>query len=108
MAARPGYGQPDPRNPFANPSQQYSRPGGDYDAESDASDHYGARTDSTAHLAGSEQYYDQPGQFDPYGMSAIACVTSAPMSDSLLFWVPHMTPDDMPMSSSLWTCGGLE
>ncbi|KAI0318938.1 1-3-beta-glucan synthase [Amylostereum chailletii] len=82
MAARPGYGQPDPRNPFANPqqfpqpqsqqqypqSQLYPQQGyqqrHDYDAESDMSDHYGSRNGSSAQLTGNGQYYDHQ---DGYG-----------------------------------------
>ncbi|KAI0306588.1 1-3-beta-glucan synthase [Multifurca ochricompacta] len=72
MAARPGYEQPDPRNPFANPPQpqqypqQYQQRGRDYDAESDISDQYGSRNESTAHLTGGSPYYDHSGQYDSY------------------------------------------
>jgi 1,3-beta-glucan synthase len=91
MAARPGYGQPDPRNPFANPPQQYGQPPQypqhpqqgypqqtpyqsqehlqqypqsrqDYEYEPD--DPYGSRNASTVQLTGG---YDQPGGYDPYG-----------------------------------------
>lgn len=62
MAARPGYGQPDPRNPFANPPQQQYAPRREYDAESDMSDQYG-RSESTTHLAAN---YDQNSPYDSY------------------------------------------
>jgi 1,3-beta-glucan synthase len=70
MAARPGYAQPDPRNPFSNPPmpqqypQQYQQRRRDYDAESDMSDPYGSRNTSTTHLTANSPYYDQAGQFD--------------------------------------------
>jgi hypothetical protein len=69
MAARPGYAQPDPRNPFANlpmPQphlQQYQQVRRDYDAESDVSDPFGSRNGSTAQLA-SHSHYDDSGQYD--------------------------------------------
>ena len=82
MAARPGYGQPDPRNPFNNqpyPQQagfpQPQHPGGlqpqqpNYQQRNDyddgASDHYGSRNTSTAHLAGN---YDNASEYGGYGM----------------------------------------
>ena len=80
MAARPGYGQPDPRNPFNNqpypqqagfPQPQPQYPGGlqpNYNQRSDyddgESDHYGSRNTSTAHLAGN---YDQASEYGGYG-----------------------------------------
>ena len=70
MAARPGYAQPDPRYPFANPPmpqpypQQYQQRRRDYDAESDFSDPYGSRNTSTTHLTGNSTYYDYAGQHD--------------------------------------------
>ena len=70
MAARPGYAQPDPRNPFSNPPmpqqypQQYQQRRRDYDAESDMSDPYGSRNTSTTHLTANSPYYDQAGQYD--------------------------------------------
>jgi len=69
MAARPGYAQPDPRNPFVNPPppqqypQIYQQRRRDYDAESDFSDPYGSRNGSTAHLTG-QTLHDNYGQFD--------------------------------------------
>ena len=70
MAARPGYAQPDPRYPFANPPmpqpypQQYQQRRRDYDAESDFSDPYGSRNTSTTHLTGNSPYHDNAGQHD--------------------------------------------
>jgi hypothetical protein len=54
MAYPGGYGSPhnDPRN---NPFAQHRQ----YDADSDAGDHYG--NSSTTHLAASQQYFDQRG-----------------------------------------------
>lgn len=72
MAARPGYAQPDSRNPFANAPlpptpqqlpQQYQQRRRDYDAESDFGDPYGSRNASTAHLA-PYTYPDNSGQYD--------------------------------------------
>lgn len=68
MAARPGYAQPAPPNPFSNPPMpplphQYQQRRRDYDAESDFSDPYGSRNGSTAHLA-SHSHYDDSGQYD--------------------------------------------
>ena len=84
MAARPGYGQPDPRNPFNNqpypqqagfPQPQPQYPGGlqpNYNQRNDyddgESDHYGSRNTSTAHLAGN---YDQASEYGGYGMRLI-------------------------------------
>lgn len=71
MAARPGYEQRDPRNPFANPQQLHQMPQPyqqrrrDYDAESDMSDQYASRNGSTAHLTGGSPQYDH-GQYDSY------------------------------------------
>ena len=76
MAARPGYAQPDPRFPFANPPmpqqyQQYPQPHQyqqrrrDFDAESDFSDRFGSRNTSTTHLAGSSPYYDH-SEYSPF------------------------------------------
>lgn len=73
MAARPGYAQPDPRYPFANPPmpqqypQQYQQRRRDYDAESDYSDPFGSRNTSTTHLTGNTPYYDHAGQNDHSG-----------------------------------------
>ncbi len=70
MAARPGYAQPDPRNPFANPPmpqqfpQQYQQRRRDYDAESDFSDPFGSRNTSTTHLPANSPYYNHAGQHD--------------------------------------------
>jgi hypothetical protein len=70
MAARPGYAQPDPRYPFANPPmpqqfpQQYQQRRRDYDVESDFSDTFGSRNTSTTHLTGNTPYYDHAGQYD--------------------------------------------
>ncbi len=72
MAARPGYEQPDPRNPFVNPQQLHQHPQSyqqrrrDYDAESDMSDQYGSRNGSTTRLTGNSPYYDHSGQHDSY------------------------------------------
>lgn len=72
MAARPGYEQPDSRNPFANPQQlpqfpqPHQQPRRDYDAESDMSDQYASRNGSMARLNGNSPYYDSTGQFDTY------------------------------------------
>jgi hypothetical protein len=71
MAARPGYAQPGPGNPFVNPPlpqqqpqpQQYHQRRRDYDADSDISDPYGSRNGSTAHLAAHSQH-DHSGQYD--------------------------------------------
>jgi|SRR6267142_1785199 len=88
MAARPGYAQLDPPNPFANPPMpplphQYQQRRRDYDAESDFSDPYGSRNGSTAHLA-SHSHYDDSGQYDspceyhsPF--SPYPCLLSTPL-----------------------------
>lgn len=73
MATRPGYEQPDLRNPFANPQQlqqipqpqPYQQRRRDYDAESDMSEQYGSRNASSAHLTGGSPYYDN-GQYESY------------------------------------------
>jgi hypothetical protein len=71
MATRPGYEQPDPRNPFANPQQlqqfpqPYQQQRRDYDAESDMSDQYASRNGSSARLTGGSPHYDH-GQYDSY------------------------------------------
>lgn len=89
MAARPGYAQPDPRNPFANPPMphpqphQYQQGRRDYDAESDFSDPYGSRNGSTAHLA-SHSHYDDSGQYDSpceyrSPCSPYSCLLSTPL-----------------------------
>lgn len=83
MAARPGYEQPDPRNPFANPQQQqqfpqpqpYQQRRRDYDAESDMSDQYASRNGSSARLTGGSPYHD-PGQYDSYSEYCGECCTS--------------------------------
>jgi 1,3-beta-glucan synthase len=70
MVARPGYEQPDPRIPLPNHPhpqqfpQSYQQRRRDYDAESDASDHYGSRNGSTAQLTAGSPYYDHSGQQD--------------------------------------------
>ena len=64
MAGRPGYGQLDSRNPFANQSP-YSQPSRQYSADSVGSDAYGTRNASTAPLAGPNGYYDQSGRQTP-------------------------------------------
>jgi 1,3-beta-glucan synthase len=85
MAARPGYEQPDPRNPFAIPQQQsqfaqpYQQPRRDYDAESDMSDQYASRNGSTARLTGTSPYYDHSGgQYDAY--SEYCCLVATVLS----------------------------
>ncbi len=86
MAARPGYEQPDPRNPFASPQQlqQFPQPQPyqprrrDYDAESDVSDPYGSRNGSTARLTGGTPYYDHAGQYDSY--SEYYCLVATVLS----------------------------
>lgn len=70
MAARPGYAQPDPRYPIANPPipqqypQQYQQRRRDYDAESVYSDPFGSRNTSTTQLTGNSPYYDHASQND--------------------------------------------
>lgn len=72
MAARLGYAQPDPRNPFANPPmpqqypQQYQQRRRDYDAESDISDPYGSRNTSTTHLTANSAYNDHSKHRTPF------------------------------------------
>ncbi|KAA1471184.1 1-3-beta-glucan synthase [Dentipellis sp. KUC8613] len=67
MAARPGYGQPDPRNPFANPpAPAFPQARRDYDAESD-SDHYSAMNESSTRLTGASPAYSEGGQYSSYG-----------------------------------------
>lgn len=63
MAARPGFGQPDPRNPYGGPNQPYSQPSRQYSADSVGSDPYGSRNASQVPLADPNAYYD--GQYTP-------------------------------------------
>ncbi|KZV64948.1 glycosyltransferase family 48 protein [Peniophora sp. CONT] len=101
MAARPGYGQPDPRNPFNNqpypqqagfPQPQYN--GGlqpqqpNYNQRNDyddgESDQYASRNTSTAHLAGN---YDSGSQYEGYEKS-----NYAPSIDSHASHIPQGPP----------------
>lgn len=72
MAYQPGYSrQNDPRNnPFAQNQPQPAPSTREYDADSDLGDHYANGNSSTARLAGSQAYYDQP----QYGSGPSNCV----------------------------------
>lgn len=86
-----GYGLPqDPRNPFSNAGQRppqgaqqqapapgIPQPRRDYDADSDAGDHYGSYNSSTTRLAGSPGYYDQNSEFHScifYAVVVLLCI----------------------------------
>ncbi|KAJ3484001.1 hypothetical protein NLI96_g5935 [Meripilus lineatus] len=61
MAGRPGYGQPDSRNPYGG----YSQPSRQFSADSVNSDVYASRNASAVPLAGSHGYYDHSGRQTP-------------------------------------------
>ena len=69
MAGRPGYGQPDPHNPFAGASP-YSQPSRQYSVDSVGSDHYNSRNASEVPLNG-----PYSGQYTPQCKSMYACCT---------------------------------
>jgi hypothetical protein len=102
MAARPGYAQPDPRYPFANPPmpqqfpQQYQQRRRDYDAESDYSDPFGSRNTSTTHLTGNSPYYDHSEYLSQLFLCPRLLSARVPFLASIIFFLFHFV--DLPPS----------
>ncbi|CAL1704779.1 unnamed protein product [Somion occarium] len=85
MAGRPGYGQPDSRNPFATTSP-YSQPLRQYSVDSISSDQYSSRNASSVPLTGqySDQYtpYSAPSSEDAHDSRHYSASVDSHMSTS--------------------------